>query len=272
ISLPEVFSYFWSTGETTSTIQACQSGSYSVEIIQNGCAFKDTIQLSMDNPLLINLEDTLLLCNGDGAWLDAGALSVPVIWSPGGDTTAIIWIQNPGLYSITAVNGCGNFYDSIMVEAHVNNFEFQNDSIPVETNHSIAIDVGDVWQTILWSTGDCTPIIQVFTPGTYWVQVIDDYGCDAGDTLVVYQVNDNPAINLSHILCYPNPTFGELLIEGLSGQVTIEVYDYLGKRLISLSSNETKQYINLNSYPIGIYYLLIQTSSQKRESWKVVKI
>ncbi|MCF8294861.1 MAG: T9SS type A sorting domain-containing protein, partial [Bacteroidales bacterium] len=81
-----------------------------------------------------------------------------------------------------------------------------------------------------------------------------------------------PELDLSSLLIYPNPTNGELFIEGLSGQVSMEVCDFLGKKLISLSSTENKQVINLKPYPKGIYYLIIQTSSQQRESWKVVRL
>jgi len=81
----------------------------------------------------------------------------------------------------------------------------------------------------------------------------------------------SPEQSLSTIRIYPNPTTGELFLEGLKGGEFIELYDFLGKRLIKLQTDNVSLKIQMTSYPDGIYIILIH-SHGRIFSVKVVKV
>jgi hypothetical protein len=74
-------------------------------------------------------------------------------------------------------------------------------------------------------------------------------------TFIAYE-NLTSAINI-----YPNPTSGEVTIEGAQGKITVEVYQAGGLLLFKINEDNDnhKGRINftLESYPAGIYYLRI---------------
>jgi hypothetical protein len=57
------------------------------------------------------------------------------------------------------------------------------------------LDAGAGFASYLWSTGQTSQTITVSDAGTYWVEVANDFGCSARDS-VVYTVNPLPEVNL----------------------------------------------------------------------------
>jgi len=102
--------YNWSTGDTTSSINVTEIGTYSVIVENNGCARKDTIIFPgyLSNPPIdLGLDSTYCFFNADTLYLDAG-IGINYLWSPTIETTRSITILTSGYYSVKAVrsNGC----------------------------------------------------------------------------------------------------------------------------------------------------------------------
>ncbi len=70
------------------------------------------------------------------------------------------------------------------------------------TGDSISLNAGD-HTTYFWSTGDTTATVYVFGEGWYWVEVTNEYGCPATDSLFVTEY-PYPVVNLGQdtVLCY----------------------------------------------------------------------
>jgi hypothetical protein len=84
--------------------------------------------------------------------------------------------------------------------------------------------------------------------------------------------NDN--IGFQDILIYPNPTKGRLWVEfssmGSLNQVQVSVYKSNGILISILKTNNSAVEINLESYPNGLYLLVI-TIDKQSSTWKIIK-
>ncbi len=85
-------------------------------------------------------------------------------------------------------------------------------------------------------------------------------------------------MNSTAIKIYPNPTKGNLQIDIISQDSKVfetpsngfVVFDANGKKLIESSTVEPKNFINLSTYPNGVY-LISLTISNKTKTYKVIK-
>ncbi len=102
--------YLWSTGSTASSIDATAPGIYILTVSLKGCEVRDTITISDKPvpPIVLNQDTTV--CKGvKEVTLDAGIAST-YLWYPGGESTQLITVTDPGIYSVQTVlaNGCDN--------------------------------------------------------------------------------------------------------------------------------------------------------------------
>lgn len=101
--------YFWSTGETTVSITAADSGYYWVRVNNGGCIRTDSVLITrLFNPQTeLGSDSIYCLNNYDSLQLDAGVGS-SYLWMPTLDTTRYISAFEDGIYSVvvTQTNGC----------------------------------------------------------------------------------------------------------------------------------------------------------------------
>ena len=100
--------YHWSSGETTQIINVTSSGTYYVNVSNNGCLGSDTINVVIGPPLTVSLGPDTTICPGDQMVIDAGKGYSSYAWIPGGESSHLIVINNPGTYGVTVIdsNGC----------------------------------------------------------------------------------------------------------------------------------------------------------------------
>ena len=154
---------------------------------------------------------------------------------------------------------------------------------------TITIEAGVPGETYYWSNGSTGESIKVGTTGIgfdvkkIWLEVTNENGCTAVDTLLIYfdfancfGINEygSPA----RMAIYPNPTFGSfnLDVEGLSGKATLEIKSLDGRNIydktMDINPDGTYQdVINLASYPRGIYFLKITAQNELLVSKIILK-
>ncbi len=108
---PDAIFYTWSTGDTTSTTLATDTGTYWVIVDNLGCGVYDTIifHTLLPNPAIdLGLDSTFCFFDNDTLYLDAGSNSIAYKWIPYGDTTQIVKVLTAAYYQVTATraNGC----------------------------------------------------------------------------------------------------------------------------------------------------------------------
>lgn len=114
--LPLADATLWSTGSISDELVTGDAGTYSVEVIENGCASFDTVIVIVQELPEFDLDEDRLLCPDESAFLFVYPLleGASVIWSSG-QTTPEIDVSIPGMYSATTfINGC-TWTDSVEV-------------------------------------------------------------------------------------------------------------------------------------------------------------
>lgn len=97
---------FWQDGSLGPTFTATQSGTYWVEASLGDCNTRDSIQVSIQEPLDLGLADSLTLCLGETILLQPNIGTGNVLWQDG-STTAVYEVEEAGIYTAIVENeGC----------------------------------------------------------------------------------------------------------------------------------------------------------------------
>lgn len=153
-------SYLWSTGDTTQSILITQSGTYTLEAVNNcGAIYRDTFHV-FDAITSINLGNDTMVCNAAMTL----ALSIPsslsnILWSNGATTNSII-VNTPGTYYVTATSPCGILSDTIHItfcQPEIENLNLSSQVICVGECITVTAQSINHPQTWLWSFDGGTP-------------------------------------------------------------------------------------------------------------------
>jgi hypothetical protein len=139
-----VYSTFWSTGDTTTSIivTPTQSTKYFVTFSDGITSYQDSITVNIAESLDFNpLSDTLMVC-ADSLFLDAGADFDTYKWS-NDSTSQRIPVSVSGFYKITVndLNGC-NLIDSTYIEFSSNIILQQDTTISLGDSLELSYNVG----------------------------------------------------------------------------------------------------------------------------------
>ena len=93
----------------------------------------------------------------------------------------------------------------------------------------VELFLGQSYDQILWSTGEMTEMITVSDSGSYWVQVTNEFGCEASDTTLIQAVTCQVAV--SNVITPNNDGFNDFFkldAEGLV-EVNVKIFNRLGR-------------------------------------------
>lgn len=181
----------WSTGDTVNSIEVNESGVYWVSISNGFCIISDTIDVTIDPPLLNDLPDTAL-CSPYALSVFNPAFE-SYLWSTG-DTSASVLLENSGLYWVEVRQGACADRDSFNLS--IEQAALGIDSLVACGSDEIRLENGlNNNYRYLWSTGD-TVSNPVFTfPGGIFTVTITGASCIEVDTLKV-AFRDVPTVDL----------------------------------------------------------------------------
>lgn len=249
------YTYLWSNGLNTPTIQNLSAGSYSVTITDDtGCTASATTNID-DSPSLevdASAEQTTCGENNGTATADTEGGTAPYnyIWSTGATTQMIMGLE-PGVYQVTVTdaNGCTDMamtsvLESTNPEAMVSVTDTSCGDDNGEASVS-SISGGVMPYTYLWSTGSTQLSISNLAAGSYSVTVTDAEGCTSENTVSV-QNSDSPMANIETT----QPTCGEnngSLTVNVNGGVTPYTYAWsVG------STNVTLENLGAGTYTVTV--------------------
>ena len=175
------FSYEWSTGETSHTISPAFSGIYWVEVTNENCIDVDSVELTFNPAIEVDLGLDDNICEGTILTLDAGNAGLSYNWSTG-ESSQNIDVENPGTYSVVVSDADGCTGTDEMTLA-VNPLPFTNlgEDRLICQNDFVLLDAGNSG-AVEWSTGAITQTIRPSETGVYWVRVSNNCGV-AEDTV-----------------------------------------------------------------------------------------
>jgi len=190
------YSYLWSDGTTTASINNIPAGSYTVTVTDNsGCVSSTTVQINEPGALVLNAVITDVSCdglsNGDITSAISGA-SPPYtyLWSNGA-TAASISSLAAGGYTLTVTDnsGCSDSQTwSVIAPPAILAVMAPTDATcngAGDGSAAAAVNGGSAPYNYLWSNGDTNDNTPGLTSGTYTVTVTDASGCTITATTVV---------------------------------------------------------------------------------------
>ena len=125
LSAPAGYTYLWSTGATTQTIQVSAVGDYNVTVSENGNACSSVsrtihVTLNPDETPVINTIDPTDVCQGQVIHITAPAGAQSYLWSNGA-TTQNINVTESGTYTLHIEGTCQGWDspNSVTVLVHI---------------------------------------------------------------------------------------------------------------------------------------------------------
>ena len=212
------YSYNWSNGQSTQTIDSLSPGDYTVTVFDNmGCSATDSIIILPYNcptlSLMVVMEDTVCFGECDGfITIDSvinGTSPYTYTWSTG-DSSATITALCSGTYSVTVIDSfnctiTGNYNIDSNSEILVN--PSSTDETSSNSNDGTATanpSGGRMPYTYAWSNGESTQTITGLAPGYYYVTITDASACTGIDSVEINAASAPLAINFEQgdVSCY----------------------------------------------------------------------
>ena len=195
------FTYLWSNGETTQTIEVA-AGIYSVTITDNGgsstfsgtgCSGSTSVTVEANTNPQPDIEGDLEYCIGENTFLTVSGDFESYLWSNDAQTSFIEVTEGTYSVAVTDENGCVGM-DEVTVLENPN-------PQPIITGNTFICE-GDVttifanngYESYLWNTGQTTPFIVVQSAGTYSVTVTDENGCMGSAEITVQTTPPSSAV------------------------------------------------------------------------------
>jgi len=244
-------SYTWNTGATGSSILITQPGQYWVDIIaEAGCISTDTITVTFQTPPTITIRSDTSLCPNEMTDISATVPNMQsIVWSNGStDTTQIISVTGMYVAILTDSVYCV-VEDSVYVDFYPNPYvELGNDTVICDGNPITLIpDVSSVG-TFLWSDGSTDGSLGVGTVGIYYVDILDENGCAALDSVSVDVLTSLvPNLPTDTTICQ------DIILRINAYQPTVETYLWMGESAF-YNQNEVTDSVFIITYP-GFYTL-----------------
>lgn len=231
------------------------------------------------------------ICKGDSASLIANLTTGAActwLWNGmviPGVTDTLISVYDTGYYKAVATStfGCADTSDQVVVFYHPVPVVLLGSDTVVCENQVVVLDAGSGMSGYLWSTGHTSQVIQVDSTGlgvgvhSLWVQVTNQYGCRASDTLVL-EFADCTSLpepsGLISLKAWPNP-FSDVVIITVPHPVNsggrILIQDIQGKTVVSEYVQSSSLILDLGHLKPGPYFLVCSDHSLIRRI-KLIKL
>ncbi len=189
-------SYLWNTNSTDSFITANTQGTYWVEVNNNGCKARDSVNITVFPLEKFWLGNDTILCEGNVLQLNAQATNAThYMWS-NGDTSKIIKPTQSGVYWAEASASICNVRDSILIDFKpLPKVNLGNDTT-ICSNEKLVLNAQVDSATYLWSDLTTQKTLTVNSLGYYAVTVTKN-GCSATDGISVL-TETAPVLNLGN--------------------------------------------------------------------------
>ena len=175
--------YAWQDGSTGTAFAPTSTGIYWVDVTENGCTARDSVEVIFDVQPTVELGADQALCEGDVVTLNATFPGASYLWQDG-TTAATFSATGSGSYSVVLdIAGCTatdqvdlTFYPFPVIDLG------PDTTICADT--SLTVDVARPGGSYLWEDGSTAAQRTLTEPGTYHVTVtVND--CSTIDSLVL---------------------------------------------------------------------------------------
>jgi PKD repeat protein len=259
-------SYLWSDASTDSSLSVTSSGSYWVQVTggAGSCPGSDTVSVNFVAPIVLSLADSVSICPGDTALIDAGAGFSSYDWS-NGETSSIAHGTTAGMLYVVVLDSIGcEGRDSVLIEELAAPVLSMADSVSGCAGDTFVLDAGAGFSSYLWSTGATTQTIAVGA-GSYDVTVTNSAGCEASATVVASAA----ALPTATFSTAPGATASEVEFTAVATSGVTYAWDF-GDGGTSTVANPVHTYSSDNSYNVCLTVTDIATGCSNTSCQTVV--
>ncbi len=218
------------TGETSSSLTITDvlgSGTYSLEVTNSltSCSFSDEVEIEFVTQPEVIIEDTMTtLCEGNSTTIVSSSNFSTINWTLDGDTIIdvtdyFVTVTTGGELIASAGSGSCIARDTIQVELRPAPLVFfASDAINGCMGDIITLDANNEEASFNWLIGDITLAndvedeFDVGVSGTYYAVGINEFGCEAQDSIEVI-LNANPPVDLGPDLVICDNTLDTLFAD-----------------------------------------------------------
>jgi hypothetical protein len=263
------YTYAWSNGATSQTVNNLPSGSYTVTVTDaNGCTDQMSVTITQPQSSLVTTATQVnVLCFGNPSGsidLSVSGGTGPYVYSwSNGSTTQDISNLAGGSYTgtVTDVLGCTASTSVTITEPAALSLTTTStdEMMGMDGTATVTVSGGTPNYMYYWMPGGSTMAsISGLAAGTYSVMVLDANGC--GDTLEVVvgsQVSLDEA-GLTSIVLYPNPSATTITVSNSASTIidNVRVFTSEGRLVFefALGGNESR-ILDISSWSPGRYVL-----------------
>lgn len=198
--------YTWQDGSHDTTFNVGATGTYSLSATNACGSTVDTLLVTVNQSAqpIINFPEDTTVCDSVGLLLNVAFENAVYAWS-NATTDSTLFIDSPGLYSVTVGNICDTVSDTIQVYIDA---AITGNLIPIEVicdeddTIELAVQNGD---SVTWSNGTFGNSINATEAGTFWYSQVNTCGIYS-DTMIVVEWDTAFTLNvgLDTVLCLPN--------------------------------------------------------------------
>ena len=178
--------YLWQDGSSNQIFSLNQSGIYWAQIEINSCFERDSIEVTVINPIL-NLGNDTSICEGEVLTLDATNPGATYQWQDGSNN-ANFQISQSGTYFVEIdILGCSAQDEINVIVNDIPLLNLGNDT-SICQGENLTLDATTTGANYVWQDGSTNQTFSLNQTGIYWAQ-IEINGCFYRDTIEVITIN-----------------------------------------------------------------------------------
>jgi gliding motility-associated-like protein len=268
------FSWQEFPNETSLTLTNLAAGTYTLSVTDTlGCSRVETFEVTQPDSLYSTLIVDSTNCEGgvmDASQVVGGTTPYNFIWSDG-STSDVLSELDSGFYSVTIsdANNC------LWVDAApINNIplltaELSNDSLSCDSSEFASIQAsvleGTAPYSYSWTTNEVTDNIQVYTPGSYSVNITDQNGCEVNLSTNIWQPY-RPQLDLYIDPSVDNMTMfqgSETVLYSSSNGNPTTFFNWMTSDDVGLGAGDlSAEHLSLNPVDTGMYWVYLDVTSE----------
>ena len=175
--------YLWSNGSTDSSTTFYSADTVWLELVQNGCIYRDSAILTNFPVLNLNLGNDTSICLGTSLIIDGTSPSSTYLWNTLSTDSAITITAAGNYYVDVYQNGC-LYSDSILVSyIPIPSTDLGNDTT-LCAGATLYIDATTPLSTYIWNNGTTNPDLTISSSDTVSL-ILSQNNCQYFDTIIV---------------------------------------------------------------------------------------
>ncbi len=173
-------------------------GTYTVTVTNaSGCTGEASIDVIEADGLMPVISGDLSFCEGESTDISVGSGYASINWAPTGESTETITVNTAQSYSVTVsdADGCTGIATVDITEDPNPTPSISGDMI-ICNNGTGMISVDGTYTSYEWGDGSINQDLNITSPGTYSVTVVDGNGC-FGTTNFVVDAAPDPIVDVT---------------------------------------------------------------------------